>query len=78
MDLSRRARSRLGNLVGEADRVIAELIVERGGNAANVREAGHWSHNTLGEVAEAAASGDQSAVKALKIVKQAKRLGEAH
>jgi hypothetical protein len=78
MALSRAARRKLGNLVDEADRAIAEVILERGGNASNVRQAGHWSGKSLGETAEAAAQGDQAAATAIKIVKQAKRLGEEH
>jgi hypothetical protein len=78
MDLSPAARKRLGKLAGDAERVIAELLVERGGTASNVRQAGHWSHKKLGEAAEAAVNGDRAATTAIKIVKQAKRLGEAH
>jgi len=54
------------------------MIRERGGNASNVRQAGPWANKTLGETAEAAAQGDKSAASAIKIVKQAKRLGEKH
>jgi hypothetical protein len=78
MDLSKAAKRKLGNLSGEADRTIAEVISERGGSASNVRQTGHWSGKTLGEAAEAAAQGDKSAATAIKIVKQAKRLGEEH
>jgi hypothetical protein len=78
MPLSRPARRRLGNLVDQADRTVSEMIRERGGNSSNVRQAGPWAGKTLGETAEAAAGGDQTAATALKIVKQAKRLGEEH
>ena len=78
MKLSRAAKSILGNLVGEAGRIVAELIRERGGKASNVRAAGHWATHSLGEVAQAAASGDASAVKAIKIVKDARRLGQRY
>jgi hypothetical protein len=78
MKLSNAAKRRLGRLAGDADRTIAEVILERGGNASNVRQAGHWSRRTLGEAAEAAAQGDKIAATAIKIVKQAKRLGEEH
>ena len=75
MELSKSARRILGNLVSQADRMVSEVIRERGGSAANVREAGHWSEQRLSEVAEAASDGDAGAVKAIKIVKNARRLG---
>jgi len=78
MKLSKAARKTLGNLFGYADRIISELIRERGGNSSNVRKAGHWATCPLGAVAEAAASGDASAVKAIKIVKEARRLGQKY
>jgi hypothetical protein len=68
----------LGNLVIHANRTVAEVIRERGGNASNVRHTGTWAAKTLLETAEAAIEGDLSAARALKIVKQAKRLGEEH
>jgi hypothetical protein len=46
------------------------MIKERGGNASNVREAGHWADRTLADAAEAAAKGDRTAAKAIKIVKR--------
>ena len=78
MNLSRAAARKLGNIGGRADDKIGDLIVERGGNASNVRQAGHWADRPLGEAAEAAVQGDRSAETAIKIVKQAKRLGEEH
>jgi hypothetical protein len=78
MPLSRAARRILGNLADQEDRPVADLIRERGGNASNVRQAGPWANETLGETAKAAAQGDQSAATAIKIVKQARRLGEEH
>jgi hypothetical protein len=78
MPLSRAAQRKLGNLVSQSHRSIAEMILERGGDASNVRQAGPWAQNTLAETATAAVSGDRSAETALKIVKQAKRLGEIH
>jgi hypothetical protein len=41
----------------------------------NVREAGHWADRTLADTAEAAVKGNTTAEKAIKIVKQARRLG---
>src|SRR5262249_29294562 len=78
MNLSRAAAKKLGNLAGRAEDQISDLIVERGGNASNIRQAGHWAGKKLGEAAEAAARGDRSAETAIKIVKQARRLGEEH
>jgi hypothetical protein len=78
MALSKAARRKLGNLADHAERTVAEVIRERGGNAANVRQAGPWADKTLAETAEAAAQGDQQAASAVKIAKQAKRLGERH
>jgi len=78
MELSEAARRKLGNLAAEAERKVSELIRKRGGNASNVRQAGPWADKMLGETAEAAAHGDQSAASAIKIVKQARRLGQKH
>jgi hypothetical protein len=54
------------------------MIRERGGNASNVRQAGPWAKKSLGETAEAAARGEATAATAIKIVKQARRLGEKY
>ena len=78
MALSRAARRKLGNLVGDADSTVAEMILQRGGNAANVRETGPWANKSLAETAEAAVQGDKAAGTAIKIVKQARRLGQQH
>jgi hypothetical protein len=78
MSLSKAARRRLGALVDHAERTVAEMIRERGGSAANVRHAGPWAQRTLAEAAEAAAGGDVAAATALKLLKQARRLGEEH
>jgi hypothetical protein len=76
MALSKAAQRKLGNLADHADRTIAEMIRERGGTAANVRHTGSWAEKTLAETSEAAVQGDLSAASAIKIVKQARRLGE--
>ena len=78
MALTPATRRKLGNLVADADRTVAEMILERGGNAANVRQAGPWASRTLAEAAAAATRGDKAAESALKIVKQARRLGQQH
>jgi hypothetical protein len=76
--MSKSARRNLGKLVEQADRIVADLIRERGGSASNVREVGHWASRTLGEVAQAMAEGDATAFKAMKIVKDARRLGRKY
>jgi hypothetical protein len=78
MKLSKAAAKILRNLADQADRTVAEVILERGGTASNVRAAGHWATQPLGKVAEAAAGGDAGAVKAIKIVKDARRLGQKY
>jgi hypothetical protein len=75
MALGRAGRRKLGNLAVHAERTIRDMIRERGGTAANVREAGSWADKTLADAAEAAVKKDRAAAKAIKIVKQAKRLG---
>jgi hypothetical protein len=76
MPLSRAARKKLGGLADDAEKRVRDVIKQRGGTAANVRETGHWADETLGETAQAAVEGDATAEKAIKIVKQARRLGE--
>jgi len=78
MKLSKAARRALGTLVGQADRLVSEMIQERGGNASNVRKAGHWASRRLWEIALAIAAGDQSAVRAMKIVKKARYYGRRY
>jgi hypothetical protein len=78
MKLSKAAKRKLGKLAAQADRIVAELIRERGGTASNVRAAGHWASHRLGEVAQAAAGGDLGAATAIKIVKDAGRLGQKY
>lgn len=78
MALSPAAARKLGGLAGDAGRTVAEMIRERGGSAANVRRAGPWATRTLGETADAAVAGDATAETAIKIVKQARRLGNQY
>ena len=44
--------------------------------AKNSREAGPWAQKTLAETAKAATGGDKTAETAIKIAKQAGRLGQ--
>ncbi|MCE9532862.1 MAG: hypothetical protein K8T89_17325 [Planctomycetes bacterium] len=78
MGFSNAVQRKLGNLADQAGEIVADLIRERGGSSANVRHAGPWAGKTLAETAEAAVQGDLTAATAIKIVKQAKRLGEKH
>jgi hypothetical protein len=68
----------LGNLGGRSSERAADVAISRGASNANVRQMGHWADKPLGEVAKAARNGDQSAATALKIVKQASRLGQKY
>jgi len=43
-----------------------------------IREAGEWATKTLGDAARKSAAGDPNALKAVKIAKDAKRLGEKY
>lgn len=76
--LSGRARSKLGNLANRAGEKVRDVIRSRGGSGSNVNQAGPWADRTLGETAEAAARGDSSAETAIKIAKQAGRLGQQY
>lgn len=78
MPLSPASARKLGTLAGDAGRTVAEMIRERGGSGSNVRQAGPWGTRTLGEAADAAVAGDTVAETAIKIVKQARRLGEQY
>jgi hypothetical protein len=78
MSLGAAARKKLGKLADLGDQKVAEVIIQRGGNASNVRHAGPWAEKTLAETAEAAVQGDKTAETAIKIVKQARRLGQQH
>ncbi len=78
MALSRASARKLGNLAGDAGRTVGEMIRLRGGSASNVRQVGPWATRTLGEAADAAVAGDATAETAIKIVKQARRLGDQY
>jgi hypothetical protein len=78
MNLTKAVQRKLGRLVDVADQTVAEVIRARGGKATNVREVGPWANKSLGETAQAALAGDESAEKAIKIAKQARRLGQKY
>jgi hypothetical protein len=78
MRLTKAVRRKLGVLVDVAHQTVAEVIRARGGNATNVREAGPWADKSLVETAEASLQGDETASKAIKIAKQARRLGQKY
>jgi hypothetical protein len=71
---------KLGDLKDIRDMDAAEAIRSRGGNASNVRKAlgDKLRGKTVGEIAEMAANGDESAETALKIIKQAFEKGQTH
>ena len=68
----------LGNLLPRAGEIARTVARSRGASATNVRKMGPWADRTLQQVAEAAARGDRSTVSALKIIKQAGRLGQRY
>ncbi len=72
MPLSAAAIRKLGSVVVDAERTVAEMIRERGGSAANVRHAGPWASMTLAFTAETAVADDLTAEMVIKIVKQAR------
>jgi RHS repeat-associated protein len=79
MALSPKAAKILGNLGGQAAKTIAQLIRLRGGGGSQINAVATYLRNlSLGEVAERAAGGDEAAKTAIKIVKDAKRLGEKY
>ncbi|WP_437527418.1 RHS repeat-associated core domain-containing protein [Sorangium sp. So ce726] len=57
------------------DKTLREEILARGGGGGVVRKAGDLADRTIGELANAAAQGDGAAVKAIKLLKDAARLG---
>lgn len=73
--LSKAAQKKLGKLAAQAGEAVRDVIRARGGSASNVNQTGDWADRTLREAADAAANGDSSAETAIKIAKQAKRLG---
>ncbi len=76
--ITKSEKRKLGNLLNRASDKIADVIRSRGGTGDNVRQAGHWAERTLAEAAKAATEGDATAETAIKIAKQAGRLGQRH
>ena len=76
VDLTKGGRDKIGTLEGDKDKTVADVIRERGGGGAQVRDVGHWGERTLGEAANAAAAGDKAAEKAVKGAKQAGTKGQ--
>jgi hypothetical protein len=75
-NLSPRERKKLSNLADLAHQSVRDVILSRGGTAANARKAGHWADRLLIEAVRAALDGDATAESAVKIAKQARRLGQ--
>ena len=76
--LSSGARKKLGSLAGRAGEQVRDVIRSRGGTGANVKQVGRWADKSLGETAQAAVDGDPTAETAVKIAKQAGRLGQQY
>jgi RHS repeat-associated protein len=74
--LTKSEQRKLGNLASRAKEKVGDVIRSRGGTGANVRRAGPWAEKTLAETAKAATNGDRAAATAIKIVKEARRLGQ--
>jgi hypothetical protein len=72
------ARKKLGNLASRAGEKVRDVIRSRGGTASNVNQVGLWADKTLGETAQAAVEGNPGAETAIKIAKQAGRLGQQY
>lgn len=68
----------LGNLGSRANDLAGNVARERGASGQVVKEMGHWANRPLKDVSRAAANGDRSAQRALKLVKQANRLGQRY
>ena len=80
MKLTGKAKRKIGNLKNIKDTDAAKAILDRGGNAGNVKKAlgDKLRGKTVGEIANMAAEGDSAAETALKIIKQAGRKGQQY
>jgi RHS repeat-associated protein len=76
--LSPSVTKKLGGLASQAGEKLRDVIRQRGGTATNVQQVELWADKTLAEVAQAAVNGDSTAETAIKIAKQAKRLGQKY
>lgn len=76
--LSTGAKRKLGNLGNRAAEQAGAVARSRGATGNVVSKMGHWADKPLGKVAQAAADGDAGAETAIKIVKQAGRLGQVY
>ncbi len=72
----RQIAKKLGDLFDRQHELIRDLILSRGGSGANVKMTGVWAERTLCNAATAALNGNMEAEKAVKLVKQARRLGQ--
>lgn len=57
------------------DKTLREGILTRGGGGGVVRKAGDLADRKIGEIANAAAEGNEASVDAIKLLKEASRLG---
>jgi hypothetical protein len=79
--LTKGGRRQLGNLQGTGieQKNVADAILSRGGTGSNVNAVStDIRRMSVAELANKAAQGDQSAATALKIIKQANRLGQKY
>ncbi|KQZ17943.1 hypothetical protein ASD47_10835 [Caulobacter sp. Root1472] len=70
--------SKLGTLTSRAGEQTGDVARSRGASAAVVREMGPWANKPLGETAQAAVRGDTKAQQAIKLTKDANRLGQRY
>lgn len=79
--LTGKGRERLGDLAGTGieRKTVADAIRSRGGSGSNVnRLSTDMRQMSVAEVANKAAQGDSDAIRALKLIKDAKRLGQRY
>ncbi|MCT7951629.1 hypothetical protein NG798_17635 [Ancylothrix sp. C2] len=77
--LTRDAERKLGNLVNIKDEIIADAIRQRGGGQGQVSQLrSDYQNLRVGEIANLAAEGDEDAITAIKILKQARKKREKY
>jgi hypothetical protein len=82
--LTKGARKEIGNMADIKDTKAADAILARGGNGSNVQRAlgsnasDPMRSMTVGEIANLAATGDEAAKTAMKIIKQAASKGQKY
>ncbi|QLE58116.1 hypothetical protein [Nostoc sp. TCL26-01] len=70
---------KLGNLANLKDKIISDAIRERGGGQGQVNQLrSDYQNLSIGELANLAATGDEDAETAIKILKQARKKREKY